>query len=161
VDFIISCIIICLGILGIVDAIRLMRITEPGPLFNGNIGPGSYLLVLSVGLVACGAIKVIEHYSPKSKIPTGENPEEMTVSRPLVSILMTCILYVVAMPILGYPLSSVCFFCAAYYISGRIRPWPKALLIGVFVAICFYLIFSIIIKVQLPKAWLPLRVWTF
>lgn len=58
-------------------------------------------------------------------------------------------LYLILMPILGYLATS--FLYLAVLLIGRIRTWPKILLASLFTTLLMYLMFEILIKIDLPK----------
>ena len=58
-------------------------------------------------------------------------------------------LYLILMPILGYIVAS--FLYLAVLLIGRIRTWPKILLASFCTTLLMYLMFEILIKIDLPK----------
>ena len=58
-------------------------------------------------------------------------------------------IYVILIPILGYMLAS--FLYLVVLLIGRIRTWPKILAASFCTVLFMYLMFEILIKVDLPK----------
>lgn len=60
--------------------------------------------------------------------------------------------YAFLVPLFGYPLATLLFFTAVFYLLN-IRPWVKAGLVGLMFTVGFYLAFVWLANVLLPSGW--------
>jgi len=144
-----SLIIIFLATLGIADAWRLSNLVRAGGTFHDVIGPDRYLGGISVGLLFCGvwnllvSLRGIRHPHVKRE----EEGNQVTL---VVLIAFVLVIYTLAMPVLGYLLSTFFFFPVIYFLFG-VRPWLKSIIVGLVTAMLFYAIFAYFAEVPLPK----------
>lgn len=148
-----SILVIALAGLGLADGWRLSNVVRAQGNFRNVIGPDRYLIVVSMGLLVCGAwnlmasLRAIRH-------PHIEEVAEKESKRDLVFVVaLVLILYTVAMPFLGYLLATVIFFPVLYLIFG-VRPWTKGVVVGVITTAIFYAIFAYLADLPLPKGFL-------
>ena len=145
-----SIVVIFLGALGIVDALRLSSIIRPGGTFHDVIGPDRYLGAISVGLLFCGIWALAKSLKiAKPPMIKKEEAEGSQVNQ-LVLVVFVLVLYAFAMPILGYLLATCFFFPVIYFIFG-VRPWLKSIIIGLSTTAVFYAIFAYFAEMPLPK----------
>ena len=146
----VTLITIALGSWGIGESIRLLRMAEAGSILRGQIGPGGFLLGVSVFLFGCGCSKLGRDLARRKD---GAEPGKAGGGDRFWQaglIILISILYALATPYLGYLVSSVAFFGLVYYSNG-VRPWPRAVILGTVVAACFYVVFGVLIDVPFPK----------
>jgi hypothetical protein len=145
-----SLVVIALAGLGIADAWRLSDVVREGGMFHDVIGPDRYLGAISMGLLVCGvwnlvvSLRSISH--PHVKREEGEGSQVTLV----VLIAFVLVIYTLAIPVLGYLLSTFFFFPVIYFIFG-VRPLLKSAIVGLLTAILFYAIFAYFAEVPLPK----------
>lgn len=148
-----SVLVIALAGLGLADAWRLSDSVRAGSTFHDVIGPDRYLIIVSMGLLVCGAwnlvasLKEMRHAGVTA--PVGkENKRNLVL---LVAFVL--ILYTAAMPLLGYLIATAVFFPVVYFIFG-VRPWTKGVVVGVITTAIFYAIFAYLADLPLPKGFL-------
>ena len=145
-----SIVVIFLGALGIVDALRLSSIIRPGGTFHDVIGPDRYLGAISVGLLFCGIWTLAKNLKiPRSPLLKKEEKEGSQVNQ-VVLVVFVLVLYAFAMPFIGYLLATCFFFPVIYFIFG-VRPWLKSIIIGLSTTAVFYAIFEYFAEMPLPK----------
>ena len=148
-----SILVIALAGLGLTDAWRLSESVRAGGTFHDVVGPDRYLIVLSLGLLVCGAwnligsLKEIRRHDLKTP---GEPAKKEGKLNLVVLVAVVLILYMAAFPFLGYLLATAIFFPVIYFIFG-LRPWTKSVIVGILTAALFYVIFAYFSDMPLPK----------
>ncbi len=148
-----SLIVISLGVVGMVDAWRLSGVVRGGKVFHDAIGPDRYLGVISIGLLLCGAWKMIgilRNLGQEAGKGEGDGKSNVTM---VFLVILVLFVYSILLPVLGYLLSTLIFFPVLYSIFG-VRSWGKSLVLGLLTAGLFYAIFAHFAEVPLPKGFL-------
>lgn len=149
IDILAAAVFIAIGILVIVDSVRLG--------FRwGADGPEAGYFPFYIGLIMCIAsvVNAIRAFMGK------DIAEASFVSIPalkmVLMVLLPTILYVLfiggigPIPGLGIYVSSVIFIALFMVLLGKYT-WLKSILVGVGVMVTFFLMFEVFLKVPLPK----------
>jgi hypothetical protein len=137
-----------LGALGIADAIRLSYRVKAGFGPAETVSAESYLLAISILLLASGIALLKPTSGTKKNAPAIHSPPKK--AEPVTVVLIVYVLYVFSTEILGYFISTLLFLPATFWIFG-VRPKMRSAIYGVVSTVAFYLIFVHLAKVQLPK----------
>lgn len=147
--------IICLASLGMGDAFRLSDKIKTGSVLHEVVGPDLYLKIVSAVLMLCGLLLLVTRWiwtrRSARKIISRETDKTVQAGSVAIAYLM----YVFAVPVLGYLLGSVFFFTVVLCLFGY-RPWSKGVLLGLGMAGACYYFFAHLLRVPLPKGWLGL-----
>jgi hypothetical protein len=119
------------------------------------LGADVYFMMISVLLLICGVLGLGVGLADKGS--TSERSASLSSRRyvHLGLIVTAYVMYTLAVPVLGYTLSSVCFFPMIFYLFG-VRPWLKGALLGLGVAFLSHFFFIFLMKIPLPKGWFKL-----
>ncbi len=131
-----------LAALGIYDGARLLRIDVP----HDSLGPGGYLFIISIIIAICSLINLWVNYQQG---PTGEGKH---ISFEIGQVGQSVILYIsysIAVPFLGYLLSSIIFFVLMMRIFGE-TSWIKTIVFGLVFAAVFKIVFISLMGIPMP-----------
>lgn len=135
------------SILGIYEGIRRLH----APSFTPEpLGPGAYLLVLSIVLLLAVSAEIAVHPQGWAKTIRAEG-KTMTSSfrNPVAKAFLGLVLYIILLQYIGYFLSTLCFLVACIRIFGE-RRWRWVILSGGGLALVFYVLFQKLAGVPLP-----------
>ncbi len=152
-DFLKGGIIVGLAVLGFLEAMDLTDSMQIGVGPPEVIGPDRYLKIICAALFGCGFLILISRW--KGRRGAEDKPQQPGKSAHVVLAAAVYVIYIFATPVLGYFLSSLFFFPAAFWIFG-VRPRLKSVLLGAGVAAISYLLFVFLMGVPLPRGWLQL-----
>ena len=145
-----SFLVIALAGLGLVDAWRLSDAVRAGGTFRDIIGPDRYLAFISVGLLVCGVGYLVASWKGINRVRDDRKSEEGNQVTQVSLVFMVVIIYILALPVLGYMLATLFFFPVAFFIFG-VKPWLKSIIVGLLTAVLFYAIFAYLAEVPLPR----------
>jgi putative tricarboxylic transport membrane protein len=135
------------SILGIYEGIRRLH----APSFTPEpLGPGAYLLVLSIVLLLAVSAEIAVH--PQGRAKTRRAEGKGTTSffcGPVAKAFLGLVLYIILLQYIGYFLSTLCFLIACIRIFGE-RRWLWVILSGGGLALVFYVLFQKLAGVPLP-----------
>jgi len=150
-----ACLLIGLGVLGIADSRRLSSMIQASIQRREILGADAYLMIVSALLLICGllvlAVSVVDRGFISEK---GASPQSRRYVH-LGLIVTSYAMYTLAVPVLGYLLSSICFFPIIFFLFG-VRPWLKGVLLGLGVALISYFFFIFLMRIPLPRGWFRL-----
>ena len=147
--------IIALAGAGIADAWRLSGVVRTGGAFHDVIGPDRYLGAVAGGLLVCGLAYLLSQLRRSSRLPAPRRTAEGNQGLQVVLVSGILVLYVLALPVLGYLLATLLFFPVTFFIFG-VRPWQKSAWVVVLATVLFYVIFTHFAEIPLPKGFLEL-----
>jgi hypothetical protein len=139
--------IIMLGMatVGIFEGIRLSKSVL---LFADPVGPGWYLFFMSCLLFLCAMALLVRAFIGRK---AGQQEVNLSLHKGFAGRAMfLLLLYGVAITYLGYVIASTIFFVWVQRLFGE-RSWVRCAMIGVTIAGCFYLVFSYLANVPLPR----------
>ena len=138
-----SLFLISLAAVGIREGIRLLGIPL---LFRDIIGPGWYILVMSVLLLICAISYLLKNL--KQPVITREGSLFSHLG-PAGKVSVVFGLYIAVVSFIGYAISTFLFFIIILHASGE-KSWIKCLVIGMAVALIFKLAFFNLAGIPLP-----------
>jgi len=128
--------LVILGLVSLAESTRLVLYTDPN-LLRDWLGPGYYLLVISIGLLATGIVYIHNHGRAQTvaREATGGDGRHR-----LIASFATCALYLVLIEVIGYLLATFVFFVSMFTIVG-LRSWVHKLVLGMVLSGIFYIVF--------------------
>jgi hypothetical protein len=139
--------IVVLSLLTMAEGFRLIIFKDPYILYD-PLGPGSYILVLSFGLLAVGIVYFITNYrKPPS---AGRLAESEKVKIQLFSSIGVLALYILLLHFVGYLLSTPIFFFLQLRISG-VKSYIKTIVLSLVLSCAYYAVFVKLCGVAFPK----------
>jgi hypothetical protein len=140
-------VLIVLGLIGAVEAIRLI-IDKASQTVQDVLGAGPYVLVVSIPLIVVGLLHVFSH----RRIPRGEG--EATVNREMrMRILLmtgTCALYILLISVVGYLLATFLFFLLEFKVVG-VKSWRTNLIVTASMGAAYYIVFIKLCDLIFPR----------
>jgi putative tricarboxylic transport membrane protein len=135
------------SILGIYEGIRHLR----APSFTPEpLGPGAYLLILSVLLLlAVVAEAVVRPPVRVNKKNVGGSRIDLFHRNPVFQAFLGLIVYTILLQYVGYFLSTLCFMIGCIWIFGE-RRWLWVIISGGGLALVFYVLFKKLAGVPVP-----------
>jgi hypothetical protein len=135
------------AILGVYEGIRHLR----APSFTPEpLGPGAYLLILSVFLFLAVVIEAVVHPPVRvNKDHPGTNRIQFLVRYPVFQAFLGLIVYTILLQYIGYFLSTLCFMIGCIWIFGE-RRWLWVIISGGGLALLFYVLFKKLAGVPVP-----------
>lgn len=143
-----STLVIALGFVAMVEGLRLIIYKDPYVLYD-PIGPGYYILALSVGLLIVGVVhfgancrrgRVIEHGTATSR----EMKTQLFCSIIILPIYFFLITFV------GYPAATAVFFLLQLWASG-VRSWRTNILFALIFTVVYYVVFVHLCEMVFPR----------
>lgn len=137
---------VSVGLISLVESLRLISYEDP-PLVKDLLGPGYYLLLMSIGMLVTGIIH-IHHHRKEHAVAKEKTNKEMRIR--LFSSFLTCALYLVLIDLIGYLIATIVFFIVMFRIVG-IRSWPYNVFLSAFLSVAFYFVFVKFSSMVFPR----------
>jgi hypothetical protein len=142
---ILEIVLLAMATVGIFEGVRLSKSVL---LFADPVGPGWYLFFMSCLLFICAMALLVRGFIRRK---AGQHPVNLSVHKGFAGrAVFLLFLYGLAITYLGYVIASAIFFVWIQRLFGE-RSWTRCTMIGVTIAGCFYLIFSYLANVPLPR----------
>lgn len=118
-------------------------------------GPGMYPLLLSIVLIALGALLVTSRLrGERERFGEFDAPTRGEVTR-VVAVMAAVALSIVLLPFAGYFLSTLALVAALLFGVERLRTW-RALITTLALPAIFFFLFVVLLRVRLPGGFIDL-----
>jgi len=142
---ILEIILLVMAVVGIFEGIRLSKSVL---LFADPVGPGWYLFFMSCLLLICAMALFVRAFLRRK---AGRHEANLSLHKGFAGRAMFLLfLYGIAIIYLGYAIASAIFFVWVQRLFGE-RSWVKCTMIGAAITGCFYLVFSYLANLPLPR----------
>lgn len=142
-------IIIGIGVIGLIGSFQLEN--QLGTLSMGVImGPAKWTGALSSIMLVCGIIAAIGHFPRRKSVDSSVVSAPRIVSARGLTLIALLAVWVAGVSFLGFSVGCLVFFPLLFYICGM-GHWFKCIAAGVIMAVAFYVIFVLGIKLPVPK----------
>src|SRR4030042_3314136 len=131
----------------LIEGFRLILYKDPVILYDA-LGPGHYILVLGLALLATAGAYIIDNYKKPIKEKVVMINKSMRIR--MISMTVVLIIYAFLINILGYLLVTFFFFLTEFRIVG-IKSWRLNLILAIVLTALYYMIFVEYAKVVFPK----------
>ena len=129
--------LLVVSFVGVGESIHLISDIDPHTVYDA-LGPGYYILFLSLALTAAGAAHLIVHYGK------GVAVEKVAVDKVMrmktIYMVLTMALYILLIDIVGYLISTPLFFLMEFRLAG-INSWRRNIILTVIVSAVYYFVF--------------------
>jgi len=139
--------VIAFSLVTMAEGLRLIIYKDPFILYD-PFGPGSYVLVLSIGMMIVGIVHLIRNLR---KLPDVEKVKESREMRmQLFGSIIVLVLYIFLIQIVGYVAATLVFCLLEFRVAG-ISSWRINLFAALILAGAYYVIFIELCGMLLPK----------
>ncbi len=138
------------GVVSMIEGLRLVIFKDPNVLYD-LLGPGYFVLLISVSLMAVGAVHLRSGYrtSEGGKTPIPDRDAVITVCR----VILVTAAYISLISIVGYIIASLCFFSAQLWVFG-VRSWKTNIALAMLLAVVYNVVFVNLCGLILPRHYL-------
>jgi len=142
---------------GIGEGIHLVVYKDPYAIFD-PIGPGFYILIPSIILMAIGFVHVFVNYKKSIDVEKVAISGEMR--KRMINMIAVLATYILLMNFVGYFLASIIFFLLIFRVVG-IKPWPITIFLTLLLTVCFYTLFVYFCHMVFPRGVFPIPIAIF
>jgi len=125
------------GIITMVEGFKLIFIKDPAAIYD-RIGPGPYLLVVSMMFVGGGVVHLVMNW--RKSVGDQKVIVDKELRRKLISTIVNCAIYLLLISMVGYMVATPIFFFLQFRIEG-IKSWFRNLTLTVAISATYYLVF--------------------
>ncbi len=129
--------ILVFSLVAMIEGFRLILSKDPYVLYD-PLGPGFYILVLSLGLLAVGLVHFIANYRKPSGAGKVAASKEMRIQ--LFSSIGILALYILLVHFVGYGVATLTFFFLELRVAG-VKSWRTLVILTLVLTIVYYVIF--------------------
>jgi len=126
-----------MGIITMVEGLKLIFIKDPAAIYD-RIGPGPYLLVVSMMFTGGGIVHLITNW--RRSVDDQKVIVDKDLRRKLISTIVNCAIYLLLISMVGYLISTPIFFFLQFRIEG-IKSWLRNLSLTFAISATYYLVF--------------------
>jgi hypothetical protein len=139
--------LLVVSFVGVGESIHLISDIDPHTVYDA-LGPGYYILFLSLALTATGAVHIIANYGK------GVAAEKVVVDKAMrmkmIYMVLAMALYILLIDIIGYLIATPLFFLMEFRLSG-ITSWRKNIILTVIVSAVYYFVFVEYCSMVFPR----------
>jgi putative tricarboxylic transport membrane protein len=141
-------ILIGISIVSLIESLRLIYSEDPQTMYDA-LGPGYYLLLMSVGMMVTSIAYLIAHLLklPKS-VETEQVSKEMKFR--FWGSFGGLILYLILIPFLGYLVPTFIFLVLEFWVNG-IKSWLLNIALSSIVGVVYWYVFVIRCSMVFPR----------
>ncbi len=140
-------ILVGISLVSVAESLRLIYYKDPQMMMDW-LGPGYYLLLMSIGMLVTGVIHIYHHLRKGQTIAKEKTSKEMTIR--LITSFVACAIYLILIDIIGYAIATFVFFILMFRIVG-IRSWPYNLVLSAFLSVAYYFVFVKFCSMVFPR----------
>jgi hypothetical protein len=139
-------IVVAFGLAAMVEGLRLVVYKDPY-VFYDPVGPGFYVLALSVGLLIVGAVHLVVNYRKFGVVAHTAGSREM---RQLLSSIIILVLYLLLISFAGYFVATLLFFLLQFRVTG-VKSWRTNVILTLLFTAVYYVIFVRLCEMVFPR----------
>ena len=139
--------LLVISFIGLAESIHLVADIDPHTVYD-TLGPGYYILFLSLALMVTGALHIVVNY--------GEGPAaakvevNMELRKRMIGMILALALYTLAISYVGYLISTVLFFLLEFRIVG-IKSWRTSIILTLVLTTVYYIVFVKYCEMVFPR----------
>ena len=134
--------LVCMG-----EGLRIVVFRDPFILYD-PLGPGPYILVLSIGIMTGGVVYFLQNYARTLHVEYVEGNKKSGMQ--VLSAVTVLILYNLVIVFVGYLSATVVFYFLGLRVSG-VKSLRSSLILAVIFTTLHYIVFVRFAKVVFPK----------
>jgi putative tricarboxylic transport membrane protein len=140
-------ILLVIGFVGLAESIHLVSDIDPHAVYD-TLGPGYYILFLSLALMVTGALHIVVNYGKGRAAAKVE--VNMELRKRMIGMILALALYTLVISYAGYLVSTVLFFLLEFRIVG-IKSWRANILLTVVLTAVYYVVFVQYCSMVFPR----------
>lgn len=141
----------------IVEGLHLVIYKDPYTLFD-PIGPGFYILIISILLMAVSFVHLFVNY--KKNIDMEKVAISREMRKRMINMIAVFAIYILLISFIGYFLASIIFFLLIFRVVG-IKSWSITILLTLLITVCFYTLFVYFCRLVFPRGIFPIPIAIF
>ncbi|MDO8629457.1 MAG: tripartite tricarboxylate transporter TctB family protein [Phycisphaerales bacterium] len=141
-------VLICAGLLGMYDAIRLIVHRNPNSI-EDLTGPGRYLLIVSLLITLSGVAYLASNRRLKPR-DTNAVSRDAAAIRKVASVVIIMAAYISLIQLIGYLWATPIFFTLTLRVFD-VKPWLKTLAVSAAFSVAYYVVFIGLFGMHFPK----------
>lgn len=138
--------LLLVSLVSLTEGLHLISTRSPQKVHD-VLGPGFYILLLSIALMITGIVHLVNYRKDLST-------EKVTVNRQMrmriVSMMGVLAIYIFLINIIGYLLASLVFFLLVFKVVG-IKSWRTNFFLTLFLTAGYYIVFVQLCNIIFPK----------
>lgn len=139
--------VLIFGLVVMVEGLRLILYKDPYILYD-PLGPGFYILALSLGLMTVGIIHFIGNYRKFPGMGKVAASKKMRIQ--LFSSIAVLVLYILFVDFVGYLVATFIFFFLELRVAG-VNSWRINVILTLVLTIVYYVTFVKLCDMVFPK----------
>jgi len=139
--------LVVVSLVGLTEGLRLVIYKDPYILYD-PLGPGFYIIAISIGLMAIGIVHLLSH--SKKLFALEGMPVDKKMRIRMMSTVVACVIYIFLIRIIGYPLATILFFFLEFRVQG-IKSWPRVVILSLVLSALYYLVFVQYCSMVFPR----------
>jgi hypothetical protein len=140
-------IVLFLGGVALRESLHLISEKDPTTVYD-VVGPGFYILFLSILLLAAGVAHLVAHIKKGPLVERVATDKELRMK--MLGMLVMLGLYLVLINVLGYLVATVIFFLAEFRLAG-VKSWRTCVLLTIGVTAGYYFVFIEYCSMVFPR----------
>lgn len=138
-----------IGFVGLFEAVRLISNIDPHAVSDA-IGPGYYILFISVGLMLLGALHLVVNRNQGKGVKVTKAEVDKGLRKRMIGMILGLAFYTLAIGYVGYLVSTVIFFLLEFWVVG-IKSWRTNILLTVLLTTVYYIVFIKYCNLVFPR----------
>jgi hypothetical protein len=138
----------CIGILAMIEALRLLVFKDPHVLYD-VLGPGYFVLLISIAILMTGTFYFLGNYKKCNGKEAAQPDAEAMI--PVFHTVLAVTGYIFLIGIVGYVLATFVFFVVQLWVFG-VRSWKINVGSAVILAAIYYYLFVELCSLIFPRS---------
>ena len=139
--------VVVFGLVCVAEGLRMVIFRDPFILYD-PLGPGLYILVLSIGIMTGGVVYFFQNYTRTAQVEYVENNKKNGMQ--VLGAVTVLVMYNLVIVFVGYLSGTVVFYFLGLRVSG-VKSWRSSLILAVVLTTLHYIVFVRFAKVVFPR----------
>ena len=139
--------LVALSLVGLAESLRLIFNKDTQMQYD-LLGPGNYVLMVSIGLLVTGLIHIQHHLGEGESIEKEKTSKGMRIR--LINSFVACAIYLILIDLIGYATATFVFLMLMFRIVG-IKSWPYNFLLSVSLSLVSFMVFAKYCRMVFPR----------
>jgi hypothetical protein len=128
--------LLIISFVALAESVHLVYDIDPHAVYD-TLGPGYYILFLSIALMVTGALHIVVNY--KKGVARAKVEVDRTLRKRMIGVLLALALYTLTIDYFGYFIPTVVFFLLEFWIVG-IKS-PQNIILSICLTVIYYVVF--------------------